>query len=72
MKCSDCTNVDGWCTDRILFSIPVPSQANFFCLPFLRPDLSNFLQLYFLPAPHPVSCFLFAFETFPTHPLTTP
>jgi hypothetical protein len=27
------------------------------------------LELYFLPAPHPVS-FSFAFETFPTHLLT--
>ncbi len=32
------TNVDGWCTDRILFSIPVPSQVDFFCLPFLGRD----------------------------------
>ncbi len=56
------TNVDGWCTDRILFSIPVPSQVDIFCLPFLSPDLSFFLiELYFLPAPHPVSFFLFLF-----------
>ncbi len=27
--------------------------------PILSPDLSFFLQLYFLPAPHPVSVFLF-------------
>jgi hypothetical protein len=68
-----CTNVDGWCTDRILFSIPVPSQADFFCLPFLSPDLSFFLQLYFLPGPHPVFFFFFlAFETFPARPPTTP
>jgi hypothetical protein len=47
--------VDGWCTDRIFFSIPVPSQVDFFCLPFLSPDLRFFLQLYFfLPAPFPV------------------
>ncbi len=48
-----CTNVDGWCTDRILFSILVPSQVDFFCFPFLSPDLSSFfLEFYFLPA-HP-------------------
>jgi hypothetical protein len=29
------------------------------------------LQLYFLPSPHPVFFFL-AYETFPTHPPTTP
>ncbi len=54
-----CTNVDGWCTDRILFSIPVPSQVDFFCLPLLsldQPWSQFFLQLYLLPAPFPV-CF---------------
>jgi hypothetical protein len=61
-------HVDGRCTDRILFSIPVPSQVEFFSLPFLSPDLSFFfLQLYFLPAPYPDSFFFFAFETFLTH-----
>jgi hypothetical protein len=42
------TNVDGWCTHRTLFSIPVPSQVDFFSLPFLSPDLSFILELYFL------------------------
>jgi hypothetical protein len=55
-----CINLDGWCTDRTLFSIPVPSQVHFFCLPFL----SLFSTL--------ISVFFFAFETFPTHPPTTP
>jgi hypothetical protein len=55
------------CTDRILFCIPVPSQVDIFCLPFLSPDLRFFLQLYFLPAPFPVffspwSLFKFALE----------
>jgi hypothetical protein len=67
-----CTNVDGWCTDWILFSIPVPSQVDFFCLPFFSPDHSFFLQLYFLPAPHPVSFyFSFCFWDF-SHQPTTP
>jgi hypothetical protein len=66
-----CTNVDGWCTHRILFSIPVPPQVDFFCLPFLSPRLSFFLHLYFLPASHPVS-FSSSFETFPTRTPTTP
>jgi hypothetical protein len=52
-----CTNVDGWCTDRIPFSIPVPSQVHFFCLPFLSPDLSFFWNFIFsLP---PSQFFLF-------------
>jgi hypothetical protein len=51
-----CTNVDGWCTDRILFSIPVPSQVDLFCLPFLIPD-------------QPLSQFFFFFWNF-SHPLT--
>jgi hypothetical protein len=59
--------MDGWCTDRILFSIPVPSEIDFFSLPFLSPDLSLFLQLYFLPAPPPGIFLFFAFKTFPTH-----
>jgi len=28
--------------DSLLFSVPVPSQVDFCCLPFLRPDLSFF------------------------------
>jgi hypothetical protein len=44
-------------------------RLTFSCLPFLSPDLSFSLQLYFLPAPHPVSV-SFNFETFPTHPPT--
>ncbi len=51
---TQCTNVDGWCTDGILFSILVPSQVDFFPLPFLSPNPSFFWQLYFLPAPFPV------------------
>jgi hypothetical protein len=51
-----CTNVDGWCTDRILFSIPVPSQVHFFLFAVSQPW----------------SQFFFAFETFPTYPPTTP
>ncbi len=65
-----CTNVDGWCTDRILFSIPVPSLVDFFSLPFLSPDLSFFFGTLFSPRP-PSSFFfffVFAFETFPFHP----
>ncbi len=49
-----CTNVDGSCTDKFIFSIPAPSQVEFFCLPFLSPDLNFSLQLYFLPTPFPV------------------
>jgi hypothetical protein len=46
-----CTNVDGWCTDRILFSIHVPSHVDFFSLPFLSPDLSFFCNFIFSPPP---------------------
>jgi len=54
--------MDGWCTDRILFSIHVPFQVEFFCLSFLSPDLSFFFwEFYFLPAPHPVSFFFTSF-----------
>jgi hypothetical protein len=31
------TNVDGWRTDGFLFSIPVPSQIDFFSLTFTSP-----------------------------------
>jgi len=72
-----CTNVDGWCTDRILFSIPGLSlchpRLTLFVCPFsalINVDLKFFLQLYFLTAPFPV--FFFVFETFPTHPHTNP
>ncbi len=50
--------VDGWCTDRILFPILVPSQVDsfFFALSHLdQPWSQFFLQLYFLPAPFAVS-----------------
>jgi hypothetical protein len=80
-----CTNVDGWCTDRILFSIPVPSQVWLFLFALSQP-WSEFLfwDFYFLHAPFPVFIlfyfifflpgffFFFSFETFPTHPPTTP
>ncbi len=49
-----CTNVDGWCTNRIIFSIHVPSQVDFFCLPFLNHDQpwsQFYLQLYFFLTP---------------------
>jgi len=53
---------------RILFSIPVPSQVDFFLLPFLSLDHSFFLlEFYFLFAPHPF-LFIFSFETFSAHP----
>jgi hypothetical protein len=57
------TSAPTWMDGPLIgFSFPVPSQVDFFCLPFL------FLQLYFLPAPHPVSFYLcFTFETFPTY-----
>ncbi len=45
-----CNDLDGWCTDRILFSIPVPSQVDFFS-PFLSPDLSFFCNFIFSPPP---------------------
>ncbi len=47
----------------------------FFCNFILSPPASQFFlfwKLYFVPAPHPVFFFFFAFETFPTHPPTTP
>ncbi len=55
-----CTNVDGWCTDRIPFSIPVPSQVHFFCLPVLSPDQPwsqfSFANLF---SPRPLPSFFF-------------
>ncbi len=74
-----CTNVDGWCTHRILFSIPVPSQVHFFSLPFLSPDLSFFFGTLFSPRTPPslIVCLFFFFFFFlllklfpPTHPPT--
>jgi hypothetical protein len=60
-----CTNMDGWCTDRILFSIPVSSQVDFFIWPFSALISDFFLELYFVP--HPVS-FYFLLKVFPpTH-----
>jgi len=58
------------------FSFPVSSQVDFFCLPFLSPDLSFFCNSIFSPPPtwfHFI-LFIFAFETFPTHllPPTVP
>jgi len=54
------TNVDGWCTDGILFSIHVSSsQVYFFSLPFLSPDLS-FLFWNFIFS-WPPTQFLFSF-----------
>ncbi len=60
-----CTNVDGWCTDRILFPCAIPGWLFLFALS--QPWSQCFLQLYFRPAPQPVS-FFFAFETFLTPP----
>jgi hypothetical protein len=78
-----CTNVDGWCTDRILFSIPVPSQVDLFRLRFLSCDLSFlFGNFIFSPPPSPVFfsplisvfstqlfiyLFIYFWETFLTH-----
>jgi len=45
--------LDGWCADRILFSIPVPSQVDLFSLPFLSPDLTFFFATLFSPCPLP-------------------
>jgi hypothetical protein len=42
----------------------------FFLFAPISPDLSLFLELYFLPARHPVFFFFLAFETFLTHLLT--
>jgi hypothetical protein len=42
---------DGWCSDRILFSIPVPSQVDFFCLAFLSLNLSFFCNFIFSRPP---------------------
>ncbi len=53
-----CTNVDGWCIDRILFSIHVPFRLTFFCLHFLSPDLSFFF-LVTLFSPRPLPSFFF-------------
>ncbi len=72
-----CTNMDGWCANRILFSIPIPSQVDFFCLPFLSPfsdqpwSLFSFATLF---SPPPLPRFFFPlisvfFETlFSLHP----
>ncbi len=62
-----CTNVDGWCTDRILFSIPVPSQVHFFLFALSQPWSQFSFATLFSPRPPPGFYFFFAFETFPTH-----
>ncbi len=63
-----CTNVDGWYTDRILFSIHVPSQVDFFGLSFLSPD-QPWSQFFFatLFSPQPPPGFFFCFWNF-SHP----
>jgi hypothetical protein len=49
-----CTNVDGWCSDRILFSIPVPSQVDtFFVCPFSALISVFFSATLFSPCPLP-------------------
>jgi len=66
------TNVDGWCTDRIVFSIPVPSQVHGFCLPVLSPDQPWSQVLFATLFSHhlaPVFFFFFCFLDF-SHPLT--
>ncbi len=70
-----CPNVDGWCTDRILFSIPVPSQVHFFSLPFLSPDLISvffFLGTLFSPRPQPSFFFFCCFWNFSRPPTYYP
>ncbi len=42
-------HMDGWCTNRILCSIPMPSQVEVFFLPFLSLDLSFFFVTLFSP-----------------------
>ncbi len=70
-----CTNVDGWCTDRILFSIPVPPHVDFFCLPFLSPDqpwsalISVFICNFFF-SPHCTGFLFFFFFWNFSHPPT--
>ncbi len=53
-------------------SIPVPSQVDFFCLPFLSPDPSFFFFFgtLFSARPPPGFFFCSSFETFPTLPPT--
>jgi len=52
------TSAPTWMDGALIgFSFPVPSQVDFFSLPFLSPDLSFYLHLYFLPGPHLVSFF---------------
>jgi len=63
------TNVDGWCTDRIVFSIPVPSQVDVFCLPFL-PWSQFFFATLFSHHLAPIFFFFLLLKLFPpTHPL---
>ncbi len=67
-----CTN-DGWCTDRILFLSLCRPRSTFFLCPFsaLSQPWSQFffLELHFLPTPHPVSfSFFLLLKLFPpTH-----
>ncbi len=61
-KTHQCTNMDGWCIDRIFFSILVPSQIDFFFCAFSTLILIYlFWQLYFsLPPTQFFSlCFIF-------------
>jgi hypothetical protein len=70
---SGLTWMDGALIGFSFLSLCYP-MLTFFCLPFLRPDLSFFFwELYFLPAPpHPVCFFVFLpLKLFPpTHLLT--
>ncbi len=51
--------VDGWCTDRILFSIPVPSQLDFFLFALSQPLISVFFFWNFIFSQPPTQ-FLFS------------
>ncbi len=63
-----CTNVDGWCTDRILFSIHVPSLVDFFFFALSQP-WSQFFFFGTLFSPPPPTKFFF--KNF-SHPPATP
>ncbi len=71
------TNVDGWCTDRILFSIPVPSQVDVLCLRFLSP-FSGMISVFFCnfifspPQPGFIYLFIFLLKLFPASHLLPP
>jgi hypothetical protein len=64
------TTAPTWMDDALIgfsFLSLCHPRFTFFCLPFLSPDLSFLLQLYFLPAPHPVFFFLWNFSRPPTY-----